>query len=82
MLSPQLVDGCRGPCPDADPLGDLGIPPVAHHGGPAEPKAALEVAEFAVSVGRLVEVHEVHVDLRPREIAVVLRVEMEQGLLE
>ena len=37
---------------------------------------------LAVAVGRLVEVHEVHVDLCPRKLAVELGVEVQERLLQ
>jgi hypothetical protein len=46
------------------------------------PQPGLDEREFPVSVRGLVEVHEVHVDLRPREIAVVLRVKVDQRLAQ
>lgn len=48
----------------------------------AQAGAVRSVCELAVAVGGLVQVHEVHVDLRPREIAVELCMQVEQGLLE
>jgi len=41
-----------------------------------------DVTEFAVSVGTLVEVHEVHVHGGPGDLFVVLGVQVQQGLLE
>jgi hypothetical protein len=43
-------------------------------------KPGQEIAELAVAVSRLVEVHEVHVDLGPRKIEIVLGVQMQQRL--
>ena len=68
--------------PGADPLEDGRVGPVPGDGLPSEPHPRREVAEFPVAVRRLVQVHEVHVDLGPRELAVELRVEVEERLLE
>ena len=48
----------------------------------AEPHAGLDEPELAVAVRGLVEVHEVHVDLRPRQLAVELRVQVQERLAE
>ena len=45
-------------------------------------EAGLDVAELAVAVGGLVEVHEVEVDVRPRQFHVGLGVQVQQGLPE
>ena len=44
--------------------------------------AGLDVRELAVAVGGLVQVHEVHVDRRPRQRLVGLRVQVQQRLAE
>jgi hypothetical protein len=46
----------------------------------AEP--GLDVTELPVAVGGLVQVHEVHVDRRPRQRLVGLRVQVQQRLLQ
>ena len=43
-------------------------------------KSRLDVAEFAVAVGGLVEVHEVHVDALPWQLDAELGVQMQQRL--
>ena len=48
--------------------------------GDAHPGA--DVAELDVAVGALVQVHEVHVDVAPRNLRVVLGVEVQEGLLQ
>ena len=35
---------------------------------------------FPITVGRLVQIHEIHVDSGPGDIAIVLSVQMQQGL--
>ena len=78
----RVVAAAGGARPGADPRGDLRVLPVPRHrlAGDAQPR--LDVRELAVTVRGLVEVHEVHVDLAPRQIAVELRVEVQKGLAE
>ena len=52
------------------------------HGGARDVEARLDVAELAVAVRGLVEVHEVEVDLRPGQFDVRLRVQVQQRLLQ
>ena len=68
--------------PDAHARRDVRVAPVTDDRLPAQTHPRLEERELAVAVRRLVQVHEVHVDLGPRQIAVELRVEMEQRLLQ
>ena len=75
MLSPKratfsacaVVPGAAAPASSADALLDFRILPVTddHFAVDAHPRA--DEAEFAVAVRRLVQVHEIHVDRRPRE---------------
>ena len=71
---------------DALPYGDalegLGVLPVAGDNLAAHTHAGADVAELAVAVGALVEVHEVHVHGVPGDFGVVLGVEVEEGLGE
>jgi hypothetical protein len=48
----------------------------------ATPETGLDVAELAVAVRGLVEVHEVHVDLRPGQLDIGLGVQVQQRLAE
>ena len=68
--------------PRLDPCGDDRVAHVPGHDLAGHAEAGLDVAELAVAVRRLVEVHEVHVDLRPRQRHVGLRVQMEQGFAQ
>ena len=79
---PGLVQAAGSPRPRADTVADGRLAPVADDGLPREPQARLGESELPVTVRRLVQVHEVHVDLGPRELAVELRVQVEQRLLE
>ena len=51
-----------------------------HFAGLPQPRA--DVAELAIAVRRLVQVHEVHVDRVPGQIAIELRVQMGQRLFQ
>ena len=77
---PRFVKSAGSPSPCPDPVLDDGILPVAGDGLAGQPESGLDVGELAVAVGGLVQVHEVHVDLAPGEIAVELGVEMEKRL--
>ena len=37
---------------------------------------------FTVAVGGLVEIHEIHVDLSPRQVAIKLRVQVQEWLFQ
>ena len=71
-----------GPRPGADPLAHARLGPVTDDGLPHEAHSGLHEGELPVAVRGLVQVHEVHVDLGPRKIAVVLRVEVQERPLE
>jgi len=55
---------------------------VTDHGLARDTEARLHIGELPVTVRRLVEVHEVEVNLRPGELDVGLRVQVEQGLAQ
>ena len=78
----KLVPAAGSARPRGDAAHDRRVAPVSHDRLPAQPHPRLQEPELAVAVRRLVQVHEVHVDLRPRQPAVELRVEMEQRLLQ
>ena len=75
-----VVPCARGPHPGADPILNLRVRPMADDHLTAEPHARVDEARLAVAVRRLVQVHEVHVDRRPRQIATELGVEMQERL--
>ena len=78
----QIVPGPGGAHPGAQPILHLGVLPVADHDLAVEPHARVEEPGLAVAMGGLVEVHEVHVDLTPWQVAVELRVEVNERLAE
>ena len=53
--------------------------PHDHLASQAHPCA--EIAELPIAVCRLVQIHEVHVDRRPRDVTVELRVQMDERLV-
>ena len=61
---------------------DRRVLPVADDRLAAAPQAGLDERELAVAVGGLVQVHEVHVDVGPRQVAVVLGVEVDERLAQ
>ena len=77
----RLVPAGGRACPDAHARRDLRVAPMTDDRLPAQTHSRLDEPELAVAVCRLVQVHEVHVDLGPRQLAVELGVQMEQGLL-
>ncbi len=66
-----------GACPVVDASHDGGIRDVAGDRLAGDPETGLDVAELPVAVGGLVEVHEVHVDGRPGQLAVELGVQVQ-----
>ncbi len=80
---PAGLVGARGgahPGPDAGLHG--GVLPVARDDLARQPQPRHEVGELAVPVGGLVEVHEVHVDAAVGQAGAVLRVQVQEGLLQ
>ena len=71
-----------GARPGADPVANPRLRPVSDDRLADESHPRLHERELAVAVRGLIEVHEVHVDLAPREVAVVLGVQVEEGPLQ
>ena len=67
-----------GARPGTDAGRDPRVLPVADHRLAGDPEAGLDEPELAVPVGRLVQVHEVHVDVAPGQVLVELGVQMEE----
>ena len=76
------MPGARGAHPGADALLRLGVGPMTDDDFAIEAHARVDEPRFAVAVRRLIEVHEIHVDGVPRQLAIELGVEMEERLLE
>ena len=77
-----VMPGARGAHPGADALLRLGVGPMTDDDFAIEAHARVDEPRFAVAVRRLIEVHEIHVDGVPRQLAIELGVEMEERLLE
>jgi hypothetical protein len=73
--------GCRA-SPGAEPGIHRWVLPMTDHGLATSPEAGLDERELAIPVSRLVEVHEVHVDVGPGQVAVVLRVQVHERLAQ
>ena len=71
-----------GTGPGGDLLGDLGVGVVADHDLAVDAQAGDDVAELTVAMGGLVQVHEVHVDGLPRDLHVMLGVQLQHRLGE
>ena len=68
--------------PRAQPVLHLRIGPVTDNHLAAEPHPRVQEARLAVAMRGLVEVHEIHVDRAPRQVAVELGVEMGKRFLQ
>ena len=55
---------------------------MADHGLAGNPETGGHVGELTVAVGGLVQVHEVHVDLGPRQLHIRLRVQVQERLAQ
>ena len=70
----------RGPHPGRDPALNVRVRPVAHHHLALHTQPGENVAVLPVPVGRLVFIHEVHVNGVVGDLAVELGVQVQQGL--
>ena len=77
-----IGNGSSNARPYCNAILSLGALPVTNDNLAGNTHAAADVTEFDVTVSRLVEVHEVHVNSVPRQLGVVLGVEVEQRLLQ
>ena len=78
----ELGQAGRRARPRGDAGGDRRVGHVAGDRLARRADPAQDVGELTVAVGGLVEVHEVHVDLRPRELDVGLGVQVQHRLLQ
>jgi hypothetical protein len=76
----QVVPGVGRASPGGQPLPHLGVGAVPDDDLPSQAHAGVQEARLAVAVGGLVEVHEVHVDGVPGQVAVVLGVQVAERL--
>jgi len=77
-----ILPRAGGAHPGGDAVVHLGVGPVADDNFAREAHARVDEPGLAVAVGGLVEVHEIHVDRAPREVAIELGVEVEERFLQ
>jgi hypothetical protein len=77
-----IVPGSRRAHPGADAVLDLWVGPMADDHLARKTHAGVNETRFPVAVRGLVEVHEVHVDRVPGQVATELGMEMDKRLLE
>ena len=80
--SAHIVPGAGGAKPDADTVLDFAILPVADDDFAVEAHPGANKAELAVAVCGLVEIHKVHIDTRPGQVSVELRMEVKEWFLQ
>ena len=80
--APRGEPAGTGTTPVADPGGHGGVRCVADDGRAGDAEPGLDVAELAVAVRGLIEVHEVEVDRAPRQLGVGLCVQVQHRLVE
>ena len=68
--------------PNGNLLLSLLVFPIAANHLTGDAHTGADVSELDIAVSTLVEVHEVHVDLAPGDLSVILSVEVEQRLLQ
>ncbi len=78
----SISNTCSYASPCCNLLLSLFALPVTYNYLSRDAHTGADVTELDVAVGRLVEVHEVHVDVLPRQLSVVLCMEVEERLLE
>src|SRR5262249_28755227 len=78
----RVIPGCCWACPDVDLVAHRRVFPVADHDLPRQPQPRADKSELAVAVRRLIQIHKVHIDLVPGNVAVILRMQMEERLMQ
>src|SRR5690606_6359322 len=78
----RFVRGEGAPHPASQFIEHLGILIVANDDLSVHPKSSNNEPVFPIAVSRLVQVHEIHVDLTPGQFTVELGVEMRERLLQ
>src|SRR5215472_18954710 len=68
------------PCPEFGL--DVFVLPKSNYYFPIKSHSAADEAEFAIAVGRLIQIHEIHVYRRPGQLLIELCVQMDQGLMQ
>ena len=78
----RVVPCARRTQPGCEFVGDIFVLPESDDYLPPHASAAGEKSKLAIAVCRLIQIHEVHVDRRPWQLAVELRVQMHKRLAE
>src|SRR6185437_16483140 len=78
----QIMPGAGGARPGGELVLYVFIPPETGNHLGVKAHAAGNESELAVSMSRLIQVHEVHVNGGPRQLAVKLRMEMRERLAQ
>ena len=78
----KVVPPRCGPAPFGNSVNRSGIFPVAGHNLTPDFHSGCKVAEFTVAMRALVEIHEIHIDLVPGDITIILSMKMQQGKLQ
>jgi len=73
--------GCSSLHPRGDMCKNLGILPVADNDLSRSPKSCVDKSVLPIPVRRLIQVHKIHIDGIPGDIAVELCVQVQKGLL-
>ncbi len=76
----RLIPGRRRPRPRRNLLHRLRVLPEPHHNLAIQPQPARNMPKLAIPMRRLVQVHKIHVNRRPRQRPIELRVQMQKGL--
>ena len=78
----RIVPGSCRTQPSCELARDILVLPESDDHFPPHPSPAGEKTELAIAVRRLIQVHEVHVDRRPWQLAVELRMKMHKWLTQ
>ena len=74
--------GAAGAHPAGQAVLHLGVSMMSDHHLALESHAGMDESRFPIAMGRLVEVHEVHVDAAPGQVPTELRVQVDEGLVQ
>ena len=77
-----IVPGASGSRPGCQLGLDCLILPETDDHFTVQPHPGSDETEFTAPVGRLIQVHEIHIDPGPRDVAIELRVQVDKGFLQ
>ena len=78
----SISNSCSNTCPYGNLLLSLCALPVTYYNFTCYTHTSTDMSELDITMCRLVEVHEVHVDRIPRKLSIILSVEVKQRLLK